>query len=340
MKVGSLVFATDQGLGILARDFYDNGIVTDVMVVAHGRRPEHMDWYPGAGRISSLGHDGFCRAFDFLKGMDMALFFETPFIWPLLPALKERGVKTAICVMYECMPDPLPHLPDLILNPSLLDQQYYPNGIYLPVPVNTDKVQWRQRTKAEVFVHNAGHGGLKGRNGTAELLEALRYVQSPARFLIRSQEPLDTQRKLDALNLRRAIEVQTGTVPYNQLFAEGDVLVHPHKFDGLSLPLQEARAAGMLVMSTDRFPDNTWLPADPLIPQVRSQRTRLSPRLAEIDEAVIDPKAIAAKIDQWYGADISAESVHGREWAQANNWQALKPKYLEVLQSLLSREKP
>ena len=29
MKVGSIVFATNSGLGILAKDFYDNDIITD-----------------------------------------------------------------------------------------------------------------------------------------------------------------------------------------------------------------------------------------------------------------------------------------------------------------------
>ena len=29
MKVGSIVFSTNSGLGILAKDFYDNGIITD-----------------------------------------------------------------------------------------------------------------------------------------------------------------------------------------------------------------------------------------------------------------------------------------------------------------------
>jgi hypothetical protein len=39
MKVGSLVYATDSGLGILAKSFYDNGIITRSMVVSSWETP-------------------------------------------------------------------------------------------------------------------------------------------------------------------------------------------------------------------------------------------------------------------------------------------------------------
>lgn len=275
MRVGSLVFATEQGLGRLAKDFYDNGVVTDVMVVRHGRRPERDDWYPGSERITYLKDDRQLRKImDFCQSVDVMLFFETPFVWTLFDWCKYQGKKTVLMPMYECMPKVLPTQPDLFLCPSLLDYQYYPceitsdgsdellparltrKSIYLPVPVQQ---RWYQRTKAEVFVHNAGHGGLKGRNGTQEFLESITHVKSDAKFVLRVQDDefAVEKRLLDRVKDRLMIE---GTLPYDQLFMNGDVFVFPEKFNGLSLPLQEARAAGMLVMSTDRFPMNMWLP--------------------------------------------------------------------------------
>ena len=152
------------------------------------------------------------------------------------------------------------------------------------------------------------------------------------------------------------------------------MFVFPEKFNGLSLPLQEARAAGMLVLATDRFPMNTWLPREmkagcvrcgsqslrlgdigegercfcnscnhmmkaehlgsktsTLIPVESYNRTCVSPRCLEFDEAVLFPRKIAERIDSLYGKDISAYSESGREWAKTMSWEVLGPRYKEEL---------
>jgi hypothetical protein len=345
MKIGSLVFATEQGLGILARSFYDAGVVTDVMIIAHGRRQEFPEWFPGAVRITALRDPAQRNLIQqFVASMDAMFYFETPFVWDAFDWGRAAGRKSFLMPMVECMPDPLPVKPDYLICPSLLDLQWAEKhcpGIpatYTPVPV---KVPFRQRQRAEVFVHNAGHGGLRGRNGTAELLTAWAMVKSPAKLIVRSQEgsfPNPSVRGREGYFTR-----DTRTYRYDELWAnggEGDVFIFPEKHNGLSLPLQEARAAGMLVMTTDRFPNNTYLPrlsydkpcsANPLIPVAETRKARLAPRCVEYDEAIIDPKAIALKIDEFYGRDISAYSASGAVWAAENSWENLKPLYQEVL---------
>lgn len=343
MKVGTVCFTSDQGLGYLARDFYTHGIVTHPVILAHGRRTDHPEWYPPGTPF--VGNYRAPDVFEHLSKCDVVLFFETAFDWQLIPRLSKAGVRTVLMPMIECMPDPLPSIPNLILCPSMLDfhvytkteQSYRPDvGMirptmavrtdvcFLPVPVN---VPWRQRTRCEVFVHNAGNGGLRGRNGTRQLLDALlRYVKSPARFIIRSQDTNWHEWKG-----WKDVDIRVGTFPQETLYDEGDCFIFPEKFNGLSLPLQEARAAGMLVMATDRFPMNTWLPTDPLIKPEGYVRTRIAPHLSEFDEAVVSPKMIAAKIDEMYGVDITTFSQEGRAWAARNSWKELAPRYLEVL---------
>jgi hypothetical protein len=68
-----------------------------------------------------------------------------------------------------------------------------------------------------------------------------------------------------------------------------------------------------------------------LIPVAGYKKTRVADRCLEFDEAVIDPKAIAAIIDEWYGADITGYSQLGKEWAESMSWDRLKPKYMELL---------
>ncbi len=418
MKVGSLVYATDQGLGILAKSFFDHGIIGNPLVVQHAHHVTHRDWYPYSAivPIRGLSREPFRQLIrDYCKAQDVMLFFETPFDWGLIDYCQEKGVKTVLMPMHECTPAKLPYLPDLFLCPSMLDFRCFqvtgadgandgPLVKYLPVPV---KVEWKQRERARVFVHNAGHGGLIGRNGTREVLEAWNRAEAPAKLILRSQEPLgfglDDQTVRDANTGRwkglRTRTIKTGTIPHGQLYAEGDVFLFPEKFNGLSLPLQEARAAGMLVMATDRFPMNQWLPrevtcpacdgdgslmyewgktaclkiggrkvplpegswyyetpdgkdmgfktiggfcslcrgqktASPLIATAGHRKNKIGSAYREFDETIVDPKDIAAEIDDWYDRDISEYSLAGREWAETMSWAALGPKYLQVLEEL------
>lgn len=326
MKIGSLVYATNQGLGILAKSFYDAGVVTDVAVIAHGKHVNHWEWYPNCERIHDLNKD-LPKLKEFCLSMDAVLFFETPFVWNLIDYCRQGGIKTALMPMHECMPNNLPAMPDLFLNPSLLEQACYPQGIFIPVPV---KVPWRLRVQANVFVCNMGHGGLKDRNGASELFAAISLCKTSPKLIIRSQ----SSRILEMAKRLPGAVVQ-GEVGYQDLWHQGDVFLFPEKFNGLSLPLQEARAAGMLVMASNRFPVNQWLPMEPLIHVGGYRISRIGPSYRAFEEAIVSPESIAKCIDAWNGAAIESYSLSGRQWAEGMSWEALKPKYMRVLHSLI-----
>lgn len=349
MRVGTLCFATESGLGILAKSFYDHGVVTDAMVVRHGRHITHDHWYPGSEQVSNINSDGeYRRIVDFASNCDVMLFFETPFVWRLIDDCRRMRVKTALMVMHECLHQQVwQHKPDLFLCPSLLDLEVIDKSyagcmqMFLPVPV---EYPWRQRERARVFVHNTGHGGLKGRNGTKELMEVIQYVQSPIGLIVRSQELIDPRLTVNiraretfgaSERIGPRVDLRNEQCDYATLFDEGDVFIFPECFNGLSLPLQEARAAGMLVMCGDRFPMNRWLPCEPLIPVQGYAKERIGPPYNEYDRAIFDPRTIAATIDAWFDKDISEYSCQGREWAAQNSWSVLKPRYIDALQNLL-----
>jgi len=329
VKIGTVAYATTQGLGILAKGFFDHGIVTDVLVVEHSSRPTERDWYPDAPTTPSRPFNaGLAR--DFAAGMDAMLFFETPFDWELLPFCRSKGIPTTMMPMYECMPRELPRCPDEFICPSALDGLYYPGHPVLPVPV---EVEWKQRNTAHTFIHNAGRLGLQGRNGTLELLQAMQFVDSPVRLIVRAQDSAVSKvlKRVPQIENDNRVTIEIGTIPPAELWETGDVFVFPEKFNGLSLPLQESRASGMLVMATDRFPMNTWLPRSPLIPVEKYIRSCVSPRCLPFDAAVVEPRAIAAAIDAWYGRDIRDYSRAGFQWAKNMSWDALKPRYMEHL---------
>src|SRR3954468_18979832 len=97
MKVGTICYATDSGLGILAKSFYDHKVVTDVLVVRHGRHETHDSWYPGSKQVCNLRSESDLQLMElFCETCDVMLFFETPFHWSLIEHCRRRGVKTAL----------------------------------------------------------------------------------------------------------------------------------------------------------------------------------------------------------------------------------------------------
>lgn len=307
-KVGAIVLATDQGLGYLAKDFFDNGIIDKVYIHPHSSRINHREWYPRQSIVASTDQ--------LIEECDVIFAIENFFDWKVIPKAREKGKKTCLMVMYECTPFPHPYTPDIILSPSDLDSRYYPDSTRVTVPVTANP---RLRTTARTFVHNAGNGGLGGRNGTKELLEAIKLVKSPIKLILRSQVPIKVPND-------PRIDYRQGT--FDDIWAEGDVFIFPEKFNGLSLPVQEAFANGLMVMNSDRFPFNEWLPKEPLIPVDNYRKERLA---VEFDVAELSPEAIARAIDYWYDKDITKYSKLGITWGQVHSWQCLKKSYIEIL---------
>lgn len=331
MRVGTVCFATVQGLGILAKSFFDNGIVTDPIVVRHGKRHTYMEWYPeGTPEICSFPTGK--HILKAIEKLDVMLFFETAFDWKLIPLCRKMGVKTVLVPMYECTPKVLPYVPDRIISPSLLDQDYYPGSTFIPIPVD---VEWEERQKALRFLHNGGNLGLKGNKGTYDLVCAMRHVQSPIDLTIRVQDGPSFYRLIETIDLKTRndsrIKYEIGTIDYAKLRTGYDVYVAPEKLSALCLPLQEARASGMMILATDRHPHNKWLPKEELFPAMATSLVSLGNGLNAVPMAVIDPKEIAKKIDGVYDTDITSYSIAGKEWAQTMSWDALRPVWLEAL---------
>lgn len=371
MRIGSVCYATEQGLGRLMKAFYDAGVITDPVIFKHSswQRKTNLDWYPPGTPILEPK-----RSFDpavigsVVDRVQVMLFFETPFDWEILRYCKDHNVKTVLMPMYEWFPANPPTLPDLFLCPSKLDYDYFSGGlipkwdgteaVYLPVPV--DSSAWKKRTRAVKYLHNAGNIGHREHKGTRQLLEAMKLVKSPLELTVRAQdvsvlrnivegtfgrevckEIKDDILTLDPVNLAfprgkgPRLTIRFGQIAYDDLWADHDVYVAPEKFNGLSLPLQEAYAAGLVVMTTDRYPHNTWLPTEPLIPVSEYRKAFVSRNYLEFDEALVTPEAIAAKMDEWYGKDIRTLSKGAYEWGQHNSWRSLKQVYLEVFEDLV-----
>lgn len=316
VRVGLIGRADNGGLGSMTLEFVRHFPDTRVLVIDNGRYKSFPDRFPGARFTKRITNDDL----DWLiADIDVLIAFETPYEWRALALAKARNIKTVLVPMYECMPQRWPALPDLILCPSRLDYDIFHLEFhkqtkveYLQWPVNREAVPFVPRKTARVFEHHAGHGGLVGRNGTAELLAAIPMLKTDAQIVIYSQREMHyTHPKLT---------LRVGNYAnYWDIWGSGDVFVFPHKFDGLSLPVQEALSNGMPVLSTEIPPFIGWLPKDWFFGAAESLQAKVFDRMVDI--AMVDPAVIAAKIDAWYGTDISEASRVANKLASAIDWK-------------------
>jgi hypothetical protein len=341
MRVGTVCYATEQGLGCLAKSFFDAGIIQEAIIIPHRHNRNHPEWYGSHAIVNPSWQLSDPQIYPLLSRLDVMLFFETPFDWSFPAECRARGVKTVLMPMYEWHPDDPKYRNqfDLYLCPSLLDIDYFSphskTAFFVPP---ADPTTWTLRTHARRYLHNAGHGGSRWHKGTLELLRAVPLLRPEIRLTIRCQETGQLNKMLShvpSLYDDSRVEFVTGTIPYSELFSGShDVYVAPEKYNGLSLPLQEAFAAGLLVMASDRYPANTWLPKEPLIPVSGYHRAAVGSGYYSFDEAEITPESVATTMNGWYDRDISDFSRMGHDWAEAYSWTNQKQALLRILDDL------
>jgi len=326
MKIGLVARADNTGLGMLSWEFFENlrEYMAKVIIYDGGAFqifPERFD------NPEIITKDQIPD--DFLEGIDLILAIETPYDWSIFGRAKTRGIKTVLIPMFECNQKPLEAYPDLIVCPSQIDFESFWGELarleILPLPVNRKRVSFKLRQKARVFLHNVGHGGLHGRTGTGKFLKAIEMVKTNVRFLIHSQI------KIPKVNDVR-VEIRIGNLKnYWDLWQRGDVYVFPTNQEMISMPVQEALAAGMPVLmpkfSIYDFPDN-WI-----ISSKNKFRAKIIDRFMNFFE--IEPRAIAEKIDEWANRDITGASKIADKLASTLDWRVLKSEWIELLKSIL-----
>lgn len=356
MRISAITRADPCGLATLSRMFHDNlGFCKTVSIARHQGGAWHSEWYGENNRQAPENGMTHELATWLCEGADVLLSFEC-WYGEFVPAIAKRlGVKTVLMPMYECCPTKEGGLEytDLAICTSMLDLEEMTNrtpGLaravktFLPVPFDTQRIPFRRRERALTFVHNAGHGGIGGRNSTVEVLEAWQYVQSPAKLLVRLQPGMVLESPVGIPNDPRITAVESNPENYWDLWGEGDVLLHPHKWDGLSLPIQEATASGMPVMTTRYWPfcdqedKQGWLPKS--IQDIAIEPCKVGRRIIcrEIDVFYPHAKDIAAAVDRLWGENIEAMSDDARAQAERWSWSSLLPLYQEQFQSLVTGE--
>lgn len=362
IKISAILRRDNGGLGTISRMFYDflpGGFHRTVSISRH-EGEDHRGRFGPADRDAPDGItpelvEWLCDGADVLTTLEHWYGADVP---AMARALR---VKTALADLnYECCVESGSGLEytDLAVCPTRLDLAEardrtpglaHASKTLLPIPFDTARIPFKQRTTAKTFLHNAGHQGGSGRNGTAEVISAWQFVRSDARLLLRYQGELPKVPDDPRITVERGPQADD----YWDLWSGADVAdvyLHPTKWDALSLPMQEACCAGLPIMTTDFWPHCSerlspnrrgWLPESSqlmAIPQRRVTRDRMC---RPFDAHHVAPEAVAAAVDRVYGTDISQASADVRAVAERWSWERLGPVYVRLFEDLAAgREIP
>lgn len=271
-----------------------------------------FDHYPNR-KVKGIPGELACKWL--LEGIDLLFVVETPLNWEIFQWARERAVKTVLQAnpeFFEYFERSVPK-PDLVLLPTnWMKDEVAKFGIptkVLPVPIATDVLEPREITTANQFVHIAGYPPYKDRNGT----EIVKRAQNMSAHMI-----IHEQSKKELPN-------------YADLYKQGDVLVLPRTYGGLSLQLQEAAAVGMPIIVNENDP-YAGEPCTITVKSLPKQRLKLK---AEVDYYPTHPQDLANVINQLHGTDISELSRKTREWANRRAWSTMGFSYLHEFKKLL-----
>lgn len=267
--------------------------------------PDWRDYHPDT--LTVAAHDEVTHDLvrEWLTGLDVVFGCETFYVPWFTSLAASMGVRTVL----QPNPEFVGHVldwqprPDVLAVPSTWRIGEIPDAVHLPVGVNRARLPFRLRTRADTFLMVVGHQAVHDRQGLRVVLAALRHVTRPVNVVIRSQRPLASP---GGYGRHVTLDLRVGDIEdYWQLYDEGDVLLHPRRYGGLSLPMQEALSCGMPVLMPNAPPQDSVLPDGMLLPCTTGQSFRslvgplplydVSPRVlaARIDELVDDPGEVA-----------------------------------------------
>ena len=332
VRVGLITRGDRGGLAAQTYDFYkhvkpDKVMLVNIDVYTHQTTDESK--YPGAYIVRN--YPTTVEWNEWLTDLDVVFTVECPYDHELYRIARERGIKTIEQHNFEFQAfhqSPEFPKPDLILSPSSWrqDEVIWAPVKYLHVPVDREKFPFKGKIHAKTFIHIAGHRTFNDRNGTVILLEALPYIKSDIKI------KLFTQDELPRPYTDSKLEIIREDFPDNaSLYKEGDVLILPRRYGGLSLQMNEALSCGMPVISLDIAPQNEFLPEHWLIPATLKEQTMVK---TMIDVYDADPQVLAAKIDEFADSLIMVDSAIADAISSEKSWTVMLPKYIQLMEEL------
>lgn len=274
-----------------------------------------------------------------LTDIDVLLSHETFYDDRIILEARRRGVRTVVQYNHELatwLGGDGPR-PDEFIAPALwriaeFEERMGVKVTYLPSPVDTERLPYRQRTQARRFLHVAGHPAASDRAGTEILLRALPSIREQVTLTIRSQGHASRLFRRRNRNGNVQLELIDENRPdYWTAYETPDVLIAPRRYGGQSLPVNEALCSGMPVIALDREPERSILPPESLVPSRAAKQIRTYAGIIDVDSCA--PADLARRIDVFARDDelVTRLSKLAGEWRDEHSWEALLPAWNRVL---------
>lgn len=326
-------------------------LTSGVGVIAHGL----FQWLPGDSFLSVASVKGTTRwsarqvnvssprppLFEsFLRRFkpDVVISVETMFDngHYVFDACTDRGIRTATIIMHESY-NPGRTQVGLYICPTRIcfDRVEEPNKAYFEFPFEIEQFHFTPRTQARRFLHVMGYGAAHNRRQTREVVAGFLEANLPDTTLTvhcLQDWRAEYGRRVDPRVTYRRVLLADQRAIYDGF----DVLVEPCSYAGLGLPLLEAQACGLPVITTNAAPMNEQV-HDPtaLVPVAKVQRLETrgtSPTRVNMDQQLVTAEGVADTIRRVAAGDIQALSARARIYAMSRAWTEAKA---EKLRSLL-----
>lgn len=312
MRLGIIARSDATGLGVQSRNWVrllnpDKVILIDSS--PFNRNEQHPEWYKGYNVMPIHGFIQPTQINAVLDNIDVLLTFEIPYSYELIKVAKSRGIKTIIQNNWEFtdyLQNPALPLPDLLVNHSYwnIDEQKrrWPQiSEYCATPLFIEEfednhIQNIHRTGKIRFLHVAGRKTYEDRNGTQDLVEAVKRIPPDVEFEL----VIKTQTTEVECDDPRVIIDRNPPLDEKELYYDFDAMIMPRRYGGACLPMNEALASGLPVIMTDIDPNNKVLPSFWL---VSAEKKSSFMARTGIDVYSVDHTILADRIAQFAALD-------------------------------------
>jgi hypothetical protein len=320
VKLGIIAFANNSGLGVQTRRLVEMLNPFRVMVIDatpfSKNKEQDFEWFKPYNHFICTGFPKNHDVVKFIDGLTHVLVCENPYNFYLLHACREKGIKTFVQTNYEfCENLNNPHLPlpDKFLMPSYwmiddMKKRYGDIVEYLPPPIEATPFtelfnKNTQRKGKKRFLHVVGTLAFKDRNGTVDVLNALKYSKGDFELVITSQHPLPEKYKTSDPRVTFEIGEKKDSI---DLYRDFDAIILPRRYGGLCLTLNEALMSGLVPLMPDISPNKELLPPYWLVP---AEKKDVIHARELIDVYGVEPSELGKKMDEYAEKDLFPEKV-------------------------------
>jgi glycosyltransferase involved in cell wall biosynthesis len=339
MRLAVVGWAGDSGVGRELIDAVRNLPVSCAFILENPSKPTRKDLMVGTSSYfaNSANLDKQMELFIECHRPDTILTWEVPGAWSFPAVWAKKDVKWVHMVHWDWFSVAPEHaaawkLAHHFLAPNAMCQRELAaigyQATLLPVPVDTKRLIFRERSKADLFVSVYGYGGPNDRRSIPEIAEAWKKMApTPPKLVIRAQKPVEELKGAPPPN---GITIELGNMPEPaDLYKTGDVALQPSRYEGVGVSLVEAQACGMPVIAIDAEPMKDIVCG----PLISVEKTMKIPIMGKALTAYIPSvKGMVEILSSLKGKDVADLSRKARAFAEEKfSWAVLRNQWIETL---------